>query len=258
VPDTFFLIIATFLGLCIGSFLNVCIYRLPLKRSVMQPARSYCPHCETTIAAYDNIPLFSYLILGGRCRHCRTRISWRYPAVELLTGILALLCAFYFGFSVAALIYFLFTAALLLITFIDFDHQIIPDRITLPGIPLCVLAAICLPSMTLSQSLIGMLAGGGSLFAVAWVYHLITGKHGMGGGDIKLLAMIGALIGWQGVIFTIFISSAVGSLAGLVVMLQRRGNLKIAVPFGPFLSLGATVYVFWGSDLIGWYAGTML
>jgi leader peptidase (prepilin peptidase)/N-methyltransferase len=244
--------------MCIGSFLNVCIYRLPLKRSVMHPARSFCPNCQTTIAAYDNIPLFSYLLLGGRCRHCQTRISWRYPAVEVLTGILALLCVYHYGLTIPALIYFLFTSTLLVITFIDMDHQIIPDRITLPGIPLCLLAAFWLPSITWSQSIVGLVVGGGSLFVVAWLYHFLTNKHGMGGGDIKLLAMIGALIGWQGVVFTIFISSAVGTLVGLVVMVYRRGNLKIAVPFGPFLSLGATVYIFYGSALLGWYTSTML
>jgi leader peptidase (prepilin peptidase)/N-methyltransferase len=239
-------------GCCIGSFLNVCIHRLPLSKSIVHP-RSMCPACGTFIAFYDNIPLFSYLWLHGRCRHCRIRIPWRYPIVELLGGLFALGTYLKFGFSIVALIYFAFIASLLVITFIDLDHRIIPDVITLPGIPIFCGASFAHPAISFTESLLGILAGGGSLFLVAWIYHLLTRKEGMGGGDIKLLAMMGALIGWKGVAFTIFVSSLVGTLVGLAVMLQSRKGTKLAVPFGPFLSIGSILYIFYGTQLITGY-----
>ncbi len=240
------------MGLCVGSFLNVCIYRLPSSQSIVHP-RSKCPQCGTPIAFYDNLPLLSYLWLKGHCRHCRVRIGLRYPIVELLGGLFALATFLKFGLTVEALIYFAFIASLLVITFIDLDHRIIPDIITLPGIPIFFAASFAIPTVTYRDALIGILAGGGSLFLVAWTYHLITKKEGMGGGDIKLLAMMGGLVAWQGVIFTIFVSSLVGTLSGLAVMLQSRKGLKLAVPFGPFLSIGCITYIFFGAQLIRWY-----
>jgi leader peptidase (prepilin peptidase)/N-methyltransferase len=168
-------------------------------------------------------------------------------------GFLALSVFLKFGLGLEALVYFLFTAALMVVTFIDFDHQIIPDVITLPGIPLAFLASLALPSVKAWDSLLGILAGGGSLLAIGWLYHLITRKEGMGGGDIKLLAMIGALVGFKGVLFTIFVASAVGTIAGVLVMLRTQKDMKLAVPFGPFLSIGAVAYVFFGPELIAWY-----
>ena len=239
-------------GLCIGSFLNVCIYRLPASQSIVHP-RSKCPKCGKLIAFYDNIPIFSFLWLKGRCRHCGVKIGLRYPAVELLAGILALATFLKFGLRVEALIYFVFIACLLVVTFIDLDHRIIPDVITLPGIHVFFAASFALPAMTYKAALLGIIAGGGSLFLVAWVYSLITKKEGMGGGDIKLLAMMGALLGWQGVVFTIFVSSLVGTLSGLAVMLHSRKGLKLAVPFGPFLAIGGVTFIFFGTRLIHWY-----
>ena len=239
-------------GLCIGSFLNVCIYRLPASQSIAHP-RSKCPECGTLIAFYDNIPLFSYLWLKGRCRHCGMTIGLRYPTVELLGGLFALATYLKFDLNVEALIYFAFIACLLVVTFIDLDHRIIPDVITLPGIPICFAASFALPDMTYQAALLGILVGGGSLFLVAWVYSLITKKEGMGGGDIKLLAMMGALVGWKGVVFTIFVSSLVGTLSGLAIMLQSRKGMKLAVPFGPFLAIGCITYIFFGTRLIAWY-----
>jgi leader peptidase (prepilin peptidase)/N-methyltransferase len=239
-------------GLCIGSFLNVCIYRLPMSKSIVKP-RSMCFNCGSSIAAYDNIPLFSYLWLKGRCRHCRTKISLRYPMVELLAGLIALGTYLKFGLNIESLIYYLFFTALVIVTFIDLDHRIIPDVITLPGIPICFLASFALTTVTYLESLVGILVGGGSLFLVAWSYNLITKKEGMGGGDIKLLAMMGAIIGWKGVLFTIFVASLSGTLAGFAVILQSRKGLKLAVPFGPFLSIGCITYIFFGSPLISWY-----
>ncbi|MFZ0724231.1 MAG: A24 family peptidase [Desulfobacterales bacterium] len=245
-------LIAVVFGLCIGSFLNVCIYRVPAAKSIVFPG-SMCPSCQTPIRIYDNIPLLGFLWLGGRCRHCRAPISIRYPLIELLTGTLALGLFLKYGASLDAVIYFAFACVLIVITFIDIDHRIIPDRISLPGIFVFFLAALALPSMTWLEALLGIAIGGGSLFLVALVYHLLTRKEGMGGGDIKLLAMIGALIGWKGVLFTIFVSSAVGTVTGLAIMAATRQNMKLAVPFGPFLSIGALVYVFAGPQLIGWY-----
>jgi leader peptidase (prepilin peptidase)/N-methyltransferase len=244
------------LGCCIGSFLNVCIHRLPIEESVVSPG-SHCPVCREPIHFYDNLPLLSYLLLGGRCRRCRTVIPWRYPLVELLAGLLALALWARFGWVAATGTYFLFSAALLVITFIDLDHQIIPDKITLPGIPLFGFAALLFLDRTWQEVLLGILAGGGSLWGVAWVYSRITGKEGMGGGDIKLLAMIGALLGWQGVLFTIFAASALGTVIGLALMLHARGSMKMAIPFGPFLAVGALTYLFFGPHLVGLYLGLL-
>ena len=240
------------MGLCIGSFLNVCIYRLPESKSIVHP-RSMCPNCDTRIPFYDNIPLFSYLWLKGKCRRCKVKISMRYPMVELLGGLVALGTYLRFGLTIETLIYYVFIAALLVVTFIDLDHRIIPDVITLPGIPICFAASFALPAITYKDALLGILVGGGSLFLVAWVYTLLTKKEGMGGGDIKLLAMMGAIVGWKGVLFTIFVASLVGTLAGFAVMLQSRKGMKLAVPFGPFLSIGAIIYIFFGTQLISWY-----
>ena len=240
------------MGLCIGSFLNVCIYRLPLSKSIIHPG-SMCSNCGTPIAYYDNIPVLSYLWLKGRCRQCRTKIPLRYPMVELLAGLLALGTYLRFGQPIESLVYFLFFAVLVVVTFIDLDHRIIPDIITLPGIPICFAASFALSEITYKESLLGIVIGGGSLFLVAWTYSIITKKEGMGGGDIKLLAMMGAIVGWKGVLFTIFVASLAGTLAGLAVMLQTRKDMKLAVPFGPFLSIGCIAYIFFGTPLIAWY-----
>ena len=245
-------VFAFIFGLCIGSFLNVCIFRLPASQSITKP-RSHCPNCNELIRFYDNIPILSYLVLRGRCRFCKEKISLRYPVVEFLTGLFALVTYLKYGITLEALIYYVFVSALIVITFIDIDHQIIPDIITLPGIPLFFAAGFALPGITYIDAIIGILAGGGSLFLVAWIYHLVTKKEGMGGGDIKLLAMIGALIGWQGVLFTIFVASAVGTISGILVMLKARKSMKLAIPFGPFLAIGGIAYIFIGPQLIYWY-----
>jgi leader peptidase (prepilin peptidase)/N-methyltransferase len=212
-----------------------------------------CPHCDTLIPFYDNIPVFSYLWLKGKCRRCKVKIPIRYPTVELLGGLFALGAYLRFGPGIETLVYYVFIATLLAVTFIDIDHRIIPDVITLPGIPIFFAASFALPAITYKDALLGILIGGGSLFLVAWVYSIITKKEGMGGGDIKLLAMMGAMVGWQGVFFTIFVASLVGTLAGLAVMLQSRQGMKLAVPFGPFLSIGAITYIFFGTQLVNWY-----
>jgi len=239
-------------GLCIGSFLNVCIYRLP-DGTFLEALRSECPTCGETIRFYDNIPVVSYLVLKGRCRHCKTTISIRYPLVELITGLSAVAAYAKFGLTPEGLIYFAFIAALIVVIYIDIDHKIIPNSITLPGIPIGLLASFLLTSITVKESMVGIIAGGGSLLSVAWTYRLITKREGMGGGDIKLLAMIGAFIGWKGVIFTIYTASVAGTLVGLPVILFKNKNFRFKIPFGPFLSLGAILYIFFGEAVINWY-----
>ncbi len=240
------------IGACIGSFLNVCIYRIPVGLSIVSPGSS-CPQCKTMIPFYDNIPILSYLVLMGRCRNCRTFISFRYPFVEILTGFFAFSCALVFGPTLYSLTVFVFIATLIVVTFIDIDHRIIPDSISLSGIPIFFLAGLANPSLHWQDSALGILAGGGTLYAVAWGYQIVTGRDGMGGGDIKLLAMIGAMVGWRGVIFTVFASSVIGTLIGMLTMIKSGKGMRLAIPFGPFLSTGAVIYLFFGNQLIYWY-----
>ncbi len=243
-----------FFGCSIGSFLNVCIYRLPQDRSIVTP-RSFCPKCRTPIRAYDNIPILSYLFLRGCCRKCKAKISWRYPLVEALTGAVALALYLKFGLSLHFLINFVLSAALVVVTFIDLDHRIIPDVISLPGILVGIGLALFLPWMNLWDSLIGLLVGGGSLFLVAYAYEFLTKREGMGMGDVKLLAMLGAWLGWESVLFIIFFASLTGSIiGGLAILVQKQGR-HYAIPFGPFLALCAMAYIFIGPDLIHWYLG---
>ncbi|MFZ3056441.1 MAG: prepilin peptidase, partial [Smithella sp.] len=232
-------------GAAIGSFLNVCIFRLPAETSIVKP-RSQCPHCKHPLRYYDNIPLISFFFLRGKCRDCGGAISWRYPLVELITALLALLLFLKFGLTLSFLIYFIFTAVLIVITFIDLDHQIIPDILTLPGIPIFFLAAIFLVKIPWMEALIGLLIGGGVLLAIAFVYELLTKREGMGGGDIKLLAMIGGFLGWKSLIFVLLFSSFSGAIVGITAMIIKKQDMKYAVPFGPFLSAAAVAYLFWG------------
>lgn len=243
---------AFILGACIGSFLNVCIYRIPAGVSIVSPGSS-CPRCGTVISYYDNIPIFGYLMLRGKCRTCKAPISFRYPFIEVLTGLFCLACAMKFGPTLYSLTVFLFIASLLVVTFIDLDHRIIPDVISLPGIPIFFLAAMANPSITWQESALGIFIGGGILYAIAWGYQRITGRDGMGGGDIKLLAMIGAMIGWQGVIFTLFAASVVGTLIGMLTMFRSGAGMRLAIPFGPFLAMGAILNLFFGNEMILWY-----
>jgi leader peptidase (prepilin peptidase)/N-methyltransferase len=250
-----FINIAIFLlGAIIGSFLNVCVYRIPAGQSIVSPP-SRCPQCGASIRWYQNIPIVSYLVLRGRCAGCRARISPRYPLVEALTGLLFLLVWMAFGWQAATPLYWVFAAALVVITFIDLDHQIIPDVISLPGIIVGFLTALAIPWLSWTDSLLGILLGGGSLFLVAEAYHRLTGQEGMGGGDVKLLAMIGAFLGWKAILPVIFLGSLAGSLVGVPLMIAKRSGGKLAIPFGPFLALGAIVCLLWGRYLLVWYLG---
>ena len=253
--------LAFVLGACIGSFLNVCIYRLPAEESVVHP-RSRCPRCGTTIAWYDNLPIVSWALLRARCRGCHTPISARYPLVEAATGGLAILALARFGAEPLTVAVFVFTAALLLITFIDLDHRFIPDEVSLPGIVVGLAVSLLPGGIGLVDAALGALLGGGVLWLVAWGYEHLTGREGMGYGDVKLLAMIGAFLGWQAIPAVIVIASLTGSVAGLVAMFDsrsrrrvrrverqfgplavlvslRRASRRTEIPFGPFLALGA-------------------
>jgi len=245
------------LGAVVGSFLNVIIHRLPEEKSIVFPA-SHCPKCRHAIRLYDNIPLISYLILKGRCRDCSEAISLRYPLVELLTAILSLLTFWKFGLSIQYLCAFTFVCSLIAITFIDLDHQIIPDVISLPGIPIFFLAAVFVMDLRILDAFLGFLIGGGVLYSIASIYELVTKREGMGGGDIKLLGMIGAFLGWQSLLFVLLISSFAGAAVGITLMIIKGRDMKYAVPFGPFLSLGAVVYLFFGARLLNLFLSLRL
>ncbi len=253
-PAQFYLVLvfAFILGAIIGSFLNVCIYRIPAGKSIVSPPSS-CPHCGHRIRWYQNVPILSYVLLGAKCASCRARISLRYPAIEALTGLLFVLTLYYFGFSVATPIYWLFVSALTVIAFIDLDHKIIPDVISLPGIVIGFICSFPIPWVSWVDSLLGILLGGGILLAIAWLYELLTKREGMGGGDIKLLGMLGAFLGWKAILPVVFMSSLAGTLIGVPLMLLQRGNTRLAIPFGPFLAFAGIVYLFWGPFLLHWY-----
>jgi leader peptidase (prepilin peptidase)/N-methyltransferase len=243
---------AIVLGAMVGSFLNVCIIRLPKEESIIVPG-SHCPNCKTPIKFYDNIPLISYLLLRAKCRYCHEAISIQYPLIEGIAAVSSLLLFIKFGASLTYLFYFSFVAALITVTVIDLFHQIIPDVISLPGIGVGLLASLVIPYQTFLNSLIGVLCGGGSLFLVATLYQWWFKREGMGGGDVKLLAMIGAFLGWKSVILTILLSSLIGSITGIVMIILKGKDFKYAIPFGPFLSLGAAISLFFGDHLINWY-----
>jgi len=241
-------------GALVGSFLNVCIHRIPSGESIAFPA-SHCPHCHEPIRPYDNIPIVSYLVLRGRCRNCAAGIALRYPLVEMLGGIAAVSSIYAYGLTAEGLLIFAFLAALIVITFIDVDHQIIPDAISIPGIFVGFAAALIFGHPTWLSSLAGIALGGGILWIVASGYEWLTDREGMGGGDIKLLAMIGAFLGWQAVPVTLMIASLTGTVVGVGLMVVQRRDSRTAIPFGPFLALGATCALFWGDALIAWYIG---
>lgn len=248
-------------GAVVGSFLNVCIVRIPNDESIVSPP-SRCPKCKTPIAFYDNIPLFSYLFLRRKCRGCGERISPRYFIIELLMGALTLALFDRFGVSFSFFVSLVFVAALVVISFIDLDVRIVPDVISLPGIVCGLLLSIIgyfllgrdadlVPSPV--SSVIGIIAGGGFLLATAWLYEKFTGVEGMGGGDIKLLAMIGAFLGWPSIPITLFIASLVGSVVGLTCMLATGAGRRLALPFAPFLCSGAVLFIFFGEQIIHFY-----
>ncbi|PLY03583.1 MAG: prepilin peptidase [Desulfuromonas sp.] len=239
-------------GAIVGSFLNVCIYRIPEGLSIVSP-RSRCPKCEKPIVWYQNIPIASWILLRGKCAQCATLISIRYPLVETLNGLLYVLVFYYFFLSWATPVYFVFLSMLVVITFVDLDHQIIPNSISLPGIVCGFIASFVVPWIQWHESLLGAVAGGGLLFVIAAGYRLVAKKEGMGMGDVKLLAMIGAFLGWQSILPVVFVASLAGSIVGIPLMLMQKADRKLALPFGPFLSFAAMIYLFWWDLLFSWY-----
>jgi leader peptidase (prepilin peptidase)/N-methyltransferase len=240
-------IIAFLVGLAVGSFLNVVVHRLP-RGIPFVSGRSMCPSCGGAIAWRDNVPIVSFLLLRARCRRCRARISWRYPLVELVTGVVALLVVWYLGATLPAFWMFVFYAVLLVITLIDWSHRIIPDALSIGGMVFGWLGAIVCLDLTLVDSLLGSLAGGGSLFLVAAAYQAVRKVEGMGGGDIKLMGMIGAFVGWRMVLPVLVIASAGGALYGLYLM-RRGASARTQVAFGSFLAPAAVVVNAFGAEL---------
>lgn len=242
-------------GLCIGSFLNVCIHRLPLKQSVVHPG-SRCPGCGHALRWYDNIPVLSYAALRGRCRSCARPISIQYPIVEVVTGAVFLLHWYAFGPTVLLPVRLLFACALIVLFMIDLEHQILPDRITLPGIVLGVAFSLALPPGPL-MSVLGVLLGGGLLWAIAEAWLRLRKIEGMGFGDVKMLAMVGAWLGVKMVIVTFILSSMLGGLVGAILIGSRRADMATRVPFGTMLAVAALVASVYGEPLLAWYLSMM-
>ncbi len=243
-------------GALIGSFLNVCIYRLPRYESIAWPG-SHCTSCAQAIAWYDNIPLLSYLLLGGRCRRCNAPISLRYPVVEALNAIGYVALLWRFGPTWTTVVYGLFYSALLVVGGTDLSHKIIPNVITFPGMALGLVSAAMILPLGLIGGVIGLVVGGGILWLLAWASPYLFGKEGMGGGDIKLLGMIGAFLGWKPALLTIMLGSFLGSLVGLSLIAAKVITREDYIPFGPFLVCGAVVALFFGPTILEWYQGLL-
>jgi leader peptidase (prepilin peptidase)/N-methyltransferase len=280
VPPVVGYVIAGVFGAIIGSFLNVVIHRLPLEESIVFP-NSRCPSCGAVIAFYDNIPVLSYVALRAKCRHCKERISFRYPAVELLTAALFVAVAWHDGLSAALPFDLVFASALLALVFIDAEHMILPNVITYPGIVFALVARIAIPYLTgtphfddlpslaqgafagmpiwlasLAGGLIGALLGGGSLWLMGWTWEKLRGIEAMGLGDVKMMFMVGAYLGWRLTILTIFVGVLTGSIIGILLMArQRERNMQMLLPFGVFLGLGGIAALLFGAPVVEWYAG---
>jgi len=280
VPPAFGYILAGVFGAVIGSFLNVVIHRVPLEESVVFP-NSRCPSCGAVIAFYDNIPIVSWMLLRAKCRGCKQRISFRYPAVELLTALLFVATAMHDGLSVALPFDLVFISALVALMFIDAAHQILPDVITLPGLAFAIVARLAIPLVTgrphfddlpslvngplaglplwlasVVGVVIGGLIGGGFLWLMGWAWEKLRGVEAMGLGDVKMMFMVGAYLGWRLTILTLFLSVLSGSLIGIGLMIiERQYDSKKLLPFGVFLGIGAMLSLLFGPHIVEWYAG---
>lgn len=280
IPFAFFYVAAGILGAIIGSFLNVVIHRLPREESIVFP-NSRCPSCGSAIAFYDNLPVLSYVVLGGRCRSCKTHISARYPAVEVLTGLLWVAVMWRDGLTWALPFDLVFVTAILALIFIDAEHMILPNAITYPGIAFALVARIALPFLlgrsyfddlpmlldgpfagwpvwaaSLGGAIIGALIGGGSLWLMGWLWEKLRNVEAMGLGDVKMMFMVGAYLGWRLTILNIFLGVLSGSLIGVVLMAKRGDrNMQMLLPFGIFLGIGAIAALLFGSHIVEWYAG---
>lgn len=258
IPDSIFYPASVILGLCLGSFYNVCVHRYLTGQSIIRPG-SHCPGCGHSLSWWENIPLLSYIFLRGKCGSCSRKISLRYPIIEALSGLLSLLLAANFGFGAAYFIYLFFFGLLIIASFIDLEIYILPDIITLPGAVLAFLASFILP-ITWQDSLAGALIGSGIFLLLQRAYRAIKKIEGLGTGDIKIMLMLGALTGWQGLPVMIFSSAALGLAAALFYMKKSKSGeaMLTPVPFGPFLALGAMIYILWGEAIWLWYLGYLL
>jgi len=270
IPDAFFVISLFLLGLLIGSFLNVVIYRLPLRQSIVFPG-SHCPNCDTAIKFYDNVPVLSYAILGGKCRNCHVRISPIYPAVELLVGSLYALLFLRDGLTLTLAADIVFVSLIVPLVFIDLRHKLLLNVITYPGIAVLFALRLIAPVADTQRlfglaeppdllqviigSLLGALVGGGSLWMVRWLYFRVKGVEGMGLGDVKMMLMVGVFLGWQLTLLTIFIGSLIGSIIGILIIKLRGGNMKMEIPFGVFLGPAGVIALLVGRQIITWYLG---
>ncbi|MFV0477233.1 MAG: prepilin peptidase [Parahaliea sp.] len=265
------------LGLVVGSFLNVVIFRLPLMmqsswrsechllleieqseeepRLTLSTPNSHCPNCKAPVKPWQNIPVLSYLILMGKCANCKVSISIRYPVVELVTGLASLFMALHFGPSLMMVGAVLLTWALIALTMIDIDHQLLPDDITLPLLWLGLLFNLNATFVSLQDAVIGAMAGYLLLWSIYWLFKLLTGKEGMGYGDFKLLAALGAWLGWQALPLIILLSSLVGAVIGIALMLIRKRGRDIPIPFGPYLAIAGWIALLWGETISSAYLG---
>ena len=240
-------------GLIVGSFLNVCIFRLPRDESLAWPG-SRCTSCGRALSWFENVPVLSWVALRGRCRTCRAPVSWMYPSVEVVTAAVFVSTYLLYGPTPIGIVRTLFACALIVLFVIDLQHQILPDVITLPGIVVGGVCSVFLPPGW-RDALIGIAVGGGIPFLLAEAYYRIRGHDGLGMGDVKLLAMIGAFLGWKLAILTLVLASFAGSIAGVALILSGRGTMKYALPFGTFLAVGAMVAAVWGDQFVAWYVG---
>ena len=254
-------VIAFLFGSMVGSFLNVCILRLPKGESIVFPS-SHCTSCNKAIAWFDNIPVLSFLALGAKCRNCHAKISWQYPLIEMVTALLFVIFYRSFGLTPKGFLYLYLALMLLAQSVIDMRYKIIPDSLTLPAIVAALTLSAFFPGIHSQgshlsgflSSLMGVLLGGGFLYAAGTIAEWVLKKEAMGGGDVKLLAAIGGVIGWRGVLWTIFVSSLIGTAGGLYLRFTKGEEL---IPFGPYLALGAFLYLFYGPAVIDWYFHSM-
>ena len=248
------IILIFILGLIVGSFSNVCIYRIPRNESIIYPV-SHCPKCRSSILPKDNIPLISYILLKGRCRNCKSKISIQYPMVELITGLIYLIIYLTYGLSIQSLIYIILSSALTIIAFIDLNEQIVPDVISLPGIVIGFIISFFVPYISFINSALGVVVGGGIILITGLAGSVIFKKEAMGGGDVKLAAMIGAFLGWRYIVISLFLGFFLGALAGIILIISKIKSREDVVPFGPFIVLGSFFTLLWGEKIITWYIG---
>jgi len=242
------------LGLILGSFSNVCIYRIPRNESIIYPA-SHCPKCGSHIKPVDNIPLLSFILLKGRCRNCKNKISIQYPTVEVLTGLIYLIIYLIYGLSIQSLIYIILSSALIIIAFIDLNEEIVPDVISLPGIVIGFILSFFVSYISFINSALGVAVGGGIILIIGLAGSVIFKKEAMGGGDVKLAAMIGAFLGWRYIVISLFLGFFLGALAGIILIMSKIKSREDTVPFGPFIVLGSFITLLWGEKIISWYIG---